>query len=56
MNASSNYAVGWGTLALINAGLAQSRQRSAVNWFLLSLFLGPVATVLLVSAFRTPPT
>jgi hypothetical protein len=24
----SNYAVGWGTLALIDAGLAQSRRRS----------------------------
>jgi hypothetical protein len=56
MNESSNYAVGLGTLALINAGLAQSRQRSGVNWFLLSLILGPIATLLLVSAFRTPPS
>jgi hypothetical protein len=49
------YAVGWGTLALINAGLAQARQRSGINWFLLSLLLGPIATLLLVSAFRTAP-
>ncbi|GAB3823547.1 hypothetical protein [Hymenobacter jeollabukensis] len=46
---------GWGTLALLNAGLAQSKGRSGLNWFLLSLLLGPVATLLLVTAFRHPP-
>lgn len=40
--------VGWGTLALINAGLAQGKNRSGLLWFLLSLFIGPVATLLLV--------
>ena len=44
----SSYAIGWGTLALINAGLAQAKNRSGLNWFLLSLLLGPVATFLLV--------
>ena len=42
------YAVGWGTLALINAGLAQCHDRRALPWFFLSLFLGPVATLLIV--------
>lgn len=42
------YFVGWGTLALINAGLAQSKQRSGFWWFLFSLLLGPVATFLIV--------
>jgi hypothetical protein len=42
------WAVGWGTLALINAGLAQSKNRSGVVWFLISLFVGPLATLLLV--------
>jgi hypothetical protein len=51
----SQFYVGWGSLALINAGIAQSRRRSGLNWFLLSLFLGPVATFLLVSVFREPP-
>ena len=55
MNTSGDYAVGYGTLALINAGIAQSRQRSGLNWFLLSLLLGPIATLLLVSAYRNPP-
>ncbi len=42
------YFVGWGTLALINAGLAQAKQKSGLLWFLLSLFLGPLATLILV--------
>jgi hypothetical protein len=45
----SSYAIGWGTLALINAGLAQSKNRSGLNWFLISLLLGPVATFFVVA-------
>jgi len=39
---------GWGTLALINAGLAQGKRRSGALWFLISLPLGPLATLVLV--------
>lgn len=46
---SGSFAVGWGTLALINAGLAQSKNRSGLNWFVLSLLLGPVATLFIVA-------
>jgi len=42
------YVVGWGTLAYINAGIAQGENRSGLNWFLLSLLLGPIATLLIV--------
>lgn len=42
------YFVGWGTLTLINAGLAQGKNRSGLIWFLLSIFLGPIATFLIV--------
>jgi hypothetical protein len=42
------YFVGWGTLALINAGLAQGKNRSGLAWFLLSILLGPIATFVLV--------
>ena len=42
------YYVGWGTLALINAGLAQSKRRSGLAWFFASLFIGPIATFLIV--------
>lgn len=42
------WVAGWGTLALINAALAQGKNRSGLLWFLLSLLLGPLATLLLV--------
>ena len=45
----SGYLVGWGSLALINAGLAQGKNRSGLAWFLLSLLLGPLATFILVA-------
>jgi hypothetical protein len=44
----TQYFAGWGTLALINAGLAQGKHRSGLAWFLISLLLGPVATFLIV--------
>jgi hypothetical protein len=51
MEEARTYAVGWGTLALINAGIAQGKNRSGLNWFLISLLLGPIATFLLVAVF-----
>lgn len=48
------FAVGWGTLALINAGLAQGKNRSGLNWFLLSILLGPIATLVLVLLEKEP--
>ena len=44
----SQSAVGLGTLALLNAGVAPGKNRSGSNWFLVSLLLGPLATLLLV--------
>lgn len=44
----TEYYMGWGTLSLINAGLAQGKNRSGFNWFLISLFFGPIATFILV--------
>jgi hypothetical protein len=40
---------GWFTLALVNAGLAQGKNRSGLNWWFVSLFIGPVATFLIVA-------
>ena len=48
MGIDNQYFVGLGTLALINAGLAKSMRRSSGAWFLASVFLGPIATFLLV--------
>ena len=44
----NQYFVGWGTLALINAGLAQGKNRTGLNWFFLSLISGPLATLILL--------
>ncbi|WP_199794629.1 hypothetical protein [Lentibacillus sp. Marseille-P4043] len=51
---NEEYFVGWGTLSLINAGLAQGKNRSGLNWFLVSLFLGPIATFILVMVEKRP--
>ncbi len=48
MDNARDYAVGWGTLALLNAGIAQGKNRSGLAWFLVSLLLGPIATLILV--------
>ncbi len=42
------FVVGWGTLALLNAGIAQGKNRRGLYWFLLSLLLGPIASLILV--------
>lgn len=43
----------WITLALVNAGLAEQKNRSRWAWFLISLLLGPLATVMIV-IWRAP--
>ena len=39
----------WISLALINAGLAEQKNRSRWYWFWLSVFLGPIATFCIVA-------
>lgn len=41
----SSYFVGWGTLAAINAALANVSGRSPLGYFLASLVLGPLVTL-----------
>ena len=48
MHGQAQFFVGWGTLSLINAGLAQAKGRNGLLWWLLSLILGPAATLLIV--------
>jgi len=48
LNEPTQYVVGLGTLSLVNAGLTQSKGRSGLAWWLISLFLGPIATFLIV--------
>ena len=52
---TQDYYVGWFSLALVNAGLAQGKNRSGLNWWLVSLPLGPIATLLLVMFFEPLP-
>lgn len=52
---AQDYAVGWGTLALLNAGVAQGKNRGGLNWFVLSLFLGPIASLILVAFMEKLP-
>ena len=54
-NEFRGYAVGWFTLALINAGLAQSKNRSGLGWWLASLFIGPIATFVIVVLDKLAP-
>jgi len=43
------YALGWGTLALMNAAIASADGRGPLKYFLGSLFLGPLITILLAT-------
>lgn len=52
---AAGYSVGWFSLALINAGLAQGKNRHGLNWFVASVILGPIATFLLVAFFPKLP-
>jgi type IV secretory pathway VirB2 component (pilin) len=55
MHEQAQFFVGWGTLSLLNAGLAQAKGRSGLLWWLLSLLLGPVATFLIVVLEKVGP-
>ncbi len=52
---TQDYAVGWFTLSLINAGLAQSKGRSGLGWWAGSLLLGPLATLIIVASQSLRP-
>ena len=54
MQNQAQFFVGWGTLSLINAGLAQAKGRNGFLWWLVSLFLGPIATFLIVVLPENP--
>ena len=54
LHLSNTFYLGWGSLALINAVLAQGKNRRGLIWFLLSLVLGPVATLILALMKKLP--
>jgi hypothetical protein len=55
MHEQAQFFVGWGTLSLINAGLAQAKGHSGLLWWIVSLFLGPIATLLIVVLPKAGP-
>ena len=44
----------WGVLTLVNANIAQCKNRSGLSWFLISIILGPLATLMLAFADKLP--
>ena len=48
----SEYALGWGSLAVINAAIANSSGRGSLKYFLGSLFLGPFITIFLAGTHQ----
>jgi len=56
MHEQAQFFVGWGTLSLINAGLAQAKGRNGLLWWLVSIFLGPIATFLIIVLPKVGPT
>jgi len=51
---TTDYAVGWFTLSLLNAGLAQCKGLSGLRWWIASLFFGPICTLLIVVGYEKP--
>lgn len=49
----TEYFVGWGGLALVNAALANSGGRSPLQYFVGSLFFGPFVTLVLAATRET---
>ncbi len=45
---NQNFVALWFILALINTGLAQSKYKDGLTWFIISVLLGPIATLLIV--------
>lgn len=47
-----SFTVGWVTLAMIIAGIAQGKNRSGLGWFILGLIGGPIALVILLLLWK----
>ena len=45
---NASYFIGWLAFSLLNAGLARKKGHSGFRWGLISLLLGPIATLLII--------
>ncbi len=50
---SIQFVLFWFILSLINSGLAQSKNKDGLTWFILSAVLGPVATLIIVMSKKS---
>ncbi len=48
----NEYALGWGSLAVMNAALANASGRGSLKYFLGSFFLGPIITIILAATYE----
>lgn len=55
LNNYVSFSAAWFTLSLINAGLAQGKGRSGLQWWFISLIVGPFATLLIVAQSAVAP-
>ena len=49
---SKEFIAFWLILALVNSGLAQSKNKDGFAWFILSIIVGPLATLLIVISHK----
>jgi hypothetical protein len=45
---STQFVAFWAILALVNSGLAQSKNKDGLTWFVVSVVFGPLATLFIV--------
>jgi hypothetical protein len=50
---STQFIFFWAILALINTGLAQSKNRDGLTWFAISVVFGPIATLFIVMSKKS---
>jgi len=50
---SSQFIFFWAILALINTGLAQSKNKDGLTWFAVSVIFGPLATLFIVMSRKS---
>jgi hypothetical protein len=55
VHSNQGWGIGWFTLSLINAGLAQNKGHSGLGWWAGSLLLGPIATFIIVAVLDRRP-
>jgi hypothetical protein len=48
INVFTQFVIFWAILALVNTGLAQSKNKDGLTWFIISVVFGPLATLFII--------